>query len=110
MPEHLPHDQQGLLGHGSRRPQVARDPVRLGGALFENVENATAPASVLLDSAADQADMVVDRIPVTGQQSSSGIDAVRCRFARYSTRARGRDPVGSATGTISALEEIPANR
>ena len=111
MTEHLPHDEQRLLGHGARRPQVLGDPVGVGGALLEHGEDALAAPPVLGEAAAHQAAVIGDRRRRDRSAAGpSGIDAVRSRLARYWIRACGRDPVGSATGTISAFDEMPASR
>src|SRR4051812_6618207 len=56
--EDLPHDQQRLAGHGSRRPQVRGDLVRARPAVTEHLEDAIAAATVLGEPFLDEARVV----------------------------------------------------
>jgi hypothetical protein len=54
VPEDLPHHQQRLPGDRPRRPQVRRDLVGARASCAEHIEDAVAPATVLLEAAVDE--------------------------------------------------------
>ena len=68
MAEYLPDDEHGLLGHRPRRPQVSGDPIRVGGTVLENGDDARAPLPVFGQTLAHEPSMIGDRVTMTGQQ------------------------------------------
>ena len=109
--EHLPDDEQRLLGHRARRPQVLGDPVSVRGALLEHGEDALAPPPVLGEAAAHEPAVIGDRVAVTGEQPPERhrrrpLEAGQVLDPRLGTRSGRARP----TGTISAFDEMPASR
>ena len=94
--EHLPDDQQRLLAHRARRPQARRDLV--GASRGPRLERGDDPraAALVVGEAPPHQPRVRRRRVRRGRSAAAraASRAVRRRFARYSTRARGRVPVG----------------
>ena len=99
VPEHLPDDEQRLLGDRPRRPQARRRSRRRSRGRSRSTstmrsQRRSCSASRVRTSSA----CAVTSSPCPVSSRASGIAAVSRRLSRYSTRARGRVPSGSTAG------------
>src|SRR5439155_14879061 len=70
--EHLPHDEQRLLAHRARRPQLPGDRIRGAGPRLEHRRDALAAPPVVGEPLVDEAGVSVDGRAVTRQQPLEG--------------------------------------
>jgi hypothetical protein len=69
VPEHFPDDEQRLFGDRGRGPQVIRDLERAGAAALKRLDNAVAPAPVVVQPLADELGVRGDVLAMAGVQA-----------------------------------------